>query len=309
MDGIKSFLVLRYSLIENGQGALNAKILTDPKGAVVLSAISDGREFHCNGVTYSFVGFSFVKPSGGNDFPVGRFLLGKTAKLRYAHVGEKIPGDIVEHKADDWVPVITVIDIVEQYIFVQQDWRFGTSSQICRSLQAGLRSPVLDEYNYLLYVEPKLQEGGFWTVINDHSKIYKVDLDLISPNILETNIKARESLAALKLLFGQDGVAIKLYNGNGNLKVPVNPISNYVDYIEEGEGSWSVTTEGVRGGKKTHKSFETAMTVDLEVSASVDAWDDRQLELHAAPPTHDRLDSDARLVADVYSAVGALLRR
>ena len=143
MKGIKPFLVLRYSLIENKQGALVPSPLPKPKGAVVVAALQDdGREFVKNKVRYSFVGFSYAEPTA-DEFPKGRFLVGKTAKHKLTKVGDKVPGDIVAHDADDWVPVITVVDTVDQYIFVQHDWRFGTDEQIANAIQAGLRDPVL----------------------------------------------------------------------------------------------------------------------------------------------------------------------
>ncbi|WP_150776240.1 hypothetical protein [Pseudomonas fluorescens] len=101
MKGIKPFLVLRYSLIENKQGALVPSPLPKPKGAVVVKALQDdGREFVKNKVRYSFVGFSYADPVA-NEFPQGRFLVGKTAKHKLTKVGDKVPGDIVSHDAAD----------------------------------------------------------------------------------------------------------------------------------------------------------------------------------------------------------------
>lgn len=309
MKGIKPFLVLRYSLIENKQGALVPQPLPVPKGAVVVSALQDdGREFVKNKVRYSFVGFSYVEPMG-DEFPRGRFLVGKTAKHKITKVGDKIPGDIVPHDADDWVPVITVVDIVDQYIFVQHDWRFGTEEQIANAIHTGLKDPVLDEFNYSIFIEPKTIKGEFWNVINSHKKIYEIELELISPNILETNIKARDALKAMKELFGQDEVKITLINEYGDLKVPPSPIEDYVDYIEEGEGKWSVTTEDDHHGKKVHKSISAIVKIDLNVPSDDVLINDGQLELETGQPAPGRLDNDARMVADVYSAIGELLRR
>src|SRR3546814_14009838 len=78
-------------------------------------------EFVQNGVSYSFVGFAPAIPSSNFNFPENRFFVGKTAKLRQTHVGEKIPGDIIEYEADDWIPLITIIELHEQYIFIQKE--------------------------------------------------------------------------------------------------------------------------------------------------------------------------------------------
>src|SRR3546814_10051544 len=87
----------------------------------------------------------------------------------------------------------------------------------------------------------------------------------MSPNILETNQKARDALAKLNELFAQDAVSIVLENESGELSVPKNPVEDYVDYIAEGEGRWRVTTEGAHGGKKTHSSLEVVETIELPV--------------------------------------------
>lgn len=309
MKGIKPFLVLRYSLIENKQGALVPKPLPSPKGAVVVSALQDdGREFVKNKVRYSFVGFSYVEPMA-DEFPKGRFLVGKTAKHKITKVGDKIPGDIVPHDADDWVPVITIVDIVDQYVFVQHDWRFGTEEQIANAIHAGLKDAVLDEFNYSIFIEPKTIKGEFWNVVRSHRKVYKVELELISPNILETNVKARDALKAMKELFDQDEVKITLSNEYGDLKIPTAPLEDYVDYIEEGEGKWSVTTEGEHGGKNTHKSISAIVTLDLDVPSDEVVMHEGQLELETGQPAPGRFDNDARMVADVYSAIGKSLRR
>ncbi|MDD1010648.1 hypothetical protein M5G27_24545 [Pseudomonas shahriarae] len=309
MKGIKPFLVLRYSLIENKQGALVPTPLPKPKGAVVVAALQDdGREFVKNKVRYSFVGFSYVEPIA-DEFPKGRFLVGKTAKHKLTKVGDKVPGDIVAHDADDWVPVITVVDTVGQYIFVQHDWRFGSDEQIANAIQAGLRDPVINEFNYSIFIEPKTVRGEFWNVVRSHRKIFEIELELISPNILETNVKARDALRAMKELFGQDEVKISLSNEYGDLKVPASPVEDYIDYVEGGEGKWSVTTEGDHNGRQVHKSISAIVKIDLNVPSEDVVMQEGQLELETGQPAPGRSANDARMVADVYSAIGELLRR
>ncbi|TCT24304.1 hypothetical protein [Thiobaca trueperi] len=263
MEQDRPFVVLRYFLIEEAQQSFNAEPLPAIKGMAILDALMPEREWRRNGVFYSFVGFSAISPNITNTFPPNRFYAGKIAKLRKAHVGEKIPGDIVEHEKDDWIPLTTIIDSQTQTILVQKDWRFGTTDQICAALESGLRGPVLAVYNHRVFVESKPIRGKFWEVINTHSKLYKLELRLISPNILQTNVKARNAILALKELFGQDEFQLKMKNDSGSLEVPENPTSDYIEYIEEGEGSWRVTTEGLRGGKRVHSSEDSAETLDL----------------------------------------------
>jgi hypothetical protein len=303
MEEEKEFYVMRYLMVEESQSSLAAKELPRPKGAAILNSILGDREFKLNGVDYSFVGFSAVEPTGQYNFPSNRFYIGKTAKKRSAHVGEKIPGDILERKEDDWIPLYTVFDIVGQYIFVKKDWRFGRPEQIAMAIQTGLRSIVLADYNHRVFVEGKTKKEAFWNIVNNHNKVYKIDLRLVSPNILNTNLKARDALKALKELFEQDEIDLSLKNDSGSLKVPEDPLTDYVEYISEGEGGWAITTEGKHGGKKKHSSLENTITVDLPVPSYLIIEDEKQLELDTSMPAITRAFTDSRLIAQVYAEI------
>ncbi|WP_237062472.1 hypothetical protein [Microbulbifer zhoushanensis] len=293
------FLVLRYSLVQEAQESIDSSPLPEPKGVAVRVALIGDREFVRNNVRYAFVGFSEVKPTEKTQFRAGRYIVGKVAKLRTAHVGEKIPGDIVEHEADDWIPLVAVFDLQEQFIFVQKDWKFGTESQIGNAIQAGLREPILAKYNHRVFVEPKTKTAEFWSVVKSHSKIYRLEIRLISPNILRTNEKAREALEELKKLYGQDEMTLALENESGKLEVPKEPIADYIDYAAEGEGKWTLVTEGTRGGKKKHTSETAAISVELPVPTEEEIHNEGQLELETGFPAPGRETSDASLIAQV----------
>lgn len=299
MKNTGEFLVLRYSLVEEAQHSLEVSELPAPKGAAISIALNVDREFVRNNVRYAFVGFSEVKPTDLFQFQTGRYMVGKVAKLRTAHVGEKVPGDIIEHKADDWIPLVTVVDLWEQYIFVQRDWKFGTEEQIANAIQTGLRDPVLAQYNHRVFVELKTRKTDFWSVVKSHEKIYRLEIRLISPNILRTNEKARDALTALKELYGQDEISMILENESGSLAIPEEPIADYIDYASEGEGQWVLVTEGDRGGKKKHASGKSAISVELPVPTPEEIYQEGQLELETGLPAPGREASDAGLVAQV----------
>lgn len=308
MKNIGEFLVLRYSLVEEAQRSLEVAELPTPKGAAVTIALSGDREFTRNNVLYAFVGFSEAKSTELIQFEAGRYLVGKIAKLRTAHVGEKVPGDIIAHTTDDWIPLVTVVDLKEQYIFVQRDWRFGTESQIANAIQAGIREPVLAKYNHRVFVEPKTRKAEFWSVVRTHKKIYRLEIKLISPNILRTNEKARETLLELKKLYGQDEMSMVLENESGNLVVPEEPLADYIDYTSEGEGKWLLVTEGEKGGKKKHSSEKAAITVQLPVPTQEEIYREGQLELETGQPAPRREADDASLIAQVITESESLDR-
>ncbi|MAD27651.1 MAG: hypothetical protein CMK75_06460 [Pseudomonadales bacterium] len=308
MKGIGEFLVLRYSLVEEAQKSIHVEKLPTPKGASAKAALAGDSEFLLNGVKYAFVGFSEAKPTELFAFEPGRYWVGKVAKLRTAHVGEKIPGDIVEHSADDWVPLVAVFDFLDQYIFVQRDWRFGTETQIANAIQSGMRDSILAKYNHRVFVEPKTRKAEFWSIVRAHKKIYRLEIKLISPNILRTNEKAREALAELKKLYGQDEMSLVLENDSGSLVIPKNPIADYVDYASEGEGKWSLVTEGEKGGKKKHSSEKAAISVTLPIPTQEEIYNEGQLELETGQPAPGRESGDASLIAQVVLESESLAR-
>ncbi|MCQ8181784.1 hypothetical protein NP603_11750 [Methylomonas sp. SURF-1] len=301
MKNTGNFLVLRYSLVEDAQTSLDVSPLPSTKGAAVLVALHGDREFEHHNVKYAFVGFAEAKPTELYTFQIGRYFVGKVAKLRTAHVGEKVPGDIIEREADDWIPLVAVFDLQEQYIFIQRDWKFGTESQVTNALQAGIREPVLAKYNYRVFIEAKTKTAEFWSVVQSHKRIYRLELKLISPNILRTNEKAREALEELKKLYSQDEISMVLESESGNLVIPQEPIADYVDYAAEGEGKWVLVTEGDRGGKKTHTSEEAAIYVELPIPTEEEIYNEGQLELETGLPAPGRESSDAGLIAQVIA--------
>lgn len=309
MEENKEFLVLRFSLVEEPQRVIAPEPMPFPKGAAILSAIDRDREFVLNGVRYSFVGFTEAQPMDNSPFPPSRFFVGKVAKLKKAHMGKKVPGDILETEEDDWFPVLTIFDVEGQYIFVRKDWRFGTPEQTMRAIQGGLREAVMAKYNHRVFVEGRTRKEYFWKVVSGHRRIYKLELRLISPNILETNLRAREALAALRELFAQDQVDITLNNESGDLRVPEQPVANYLEYIEEGEGAWAVTTEGAHGGKKKHTSSQNVDTVEISVPEERVVEEERQLELETGKPAPGREVTDATMVAQVFSEVAKYRER
>lgn len=299
----KEYLILRYSLVEESQQVLESKPIPAIKGHAILPAIAPEREFKSNGILYSVLGFHELKPSFGYDYPGGRLYIGKLAKLKKQQTGEKVPGDIVEFEHDNWIPITVVLDIDTQHIFVRKDWRFGAPEHIARSLQVAFTEPVLSVYNHRVFIEGKSEASTFWNIVESKRKIYRLDFRLISPNILDTNQKARDALESLKEVFGQDEIDISLKNENGDLKIPEEPISNYLEYIAEGEGSWSVVTEGDRGGKKAHSSNENIDTVNLP-ELEGDVTDDRQLQLdHKEDNKRPENYEEANLGAEVYATI------
>lgn len=265
----KRFYVLRYSLVKNEQDSLLPNPLPKVKGKTIEIALKDGdSEWMDKNVRFSLVGFHNISPQHNLDNY--DFYFGKLARLNHVKIGEKVPRDIVEHKQEDWNSINVIFEMKTQLIFIQKKAKFdnGNVSYICRKLENGLNQVILPYYNYKLFIEPINVKGTFWTEVKRHTKIYELDLKLISPNILETNRKARESLEILQSLYSQEETEIKLKNSQGNLDIPKTPTDNYIDYIEEGEGEWVLEVEE-NGKKKKISNMNLVDTIELPVNESM----------------------------------------
>lgn len=264
-----TFYVFRYSLVEEKQETLIPVKLPAIKGDAIKVAVTDDREWMDKNVKFSFVGFSdSIRRDSKETNKRSSILIGKLARLKKTNVGEKIPGDIVNSVEDDWIPVIVIFDTVEQLIFVQKSSKFGDVKYIAKKLQKGLFDPILLNYNYRVFVEPIPVKGEFWHAVNKYNRIYELNLILISPNILETNKKARSALEALHSLYSQDKTEIKMKSESGNLKIPELPTEDYVEYIEEGEGEWKLKVND-NGVRKIISSASLTETIELPVHKNV----------------------------------------
>ena len=252
------YMTFRYSVIKESQMQMFTKKLPDIKGTIIYTSLqfnNGDREFQRFGVNYSFIGFHYVQPQPHSKFDRNRYLVGKFAKLRRTETGVRVPGNII-HKQDDWVGSTTVVDTLTQHIFIEKNWKLGKADQIEKALNYGVSKPILAEYNCKVFVKGKTDENIFWNIVRESTNIYNLHLKMVSPNILETNKKAREALKDLQDVFQQDEIDVTLKNDSGDLEIPIQPTANYIDYISEGEGSWKITSKGYEGPKRTHSSLD-----------------------------------------------------
>ncbi|WP_129128234.1 hypothetical protein [Geomonas oryzae] len=258
---VKVFYVLRYTLVEEGQARLFAEPLPTPKGYAICGALTNAGAdvfFRYWGVQYSFVGFQHIQ---GNS----RFLLGKFAKLKKVDLGEYEPGDIKSDSHDNWIPLNCLIDCESQHILIEKKVSFADIGSIMSIMSFGLNRIISDKYNCKVFIKGITNKHLFWNIVDESERIYALELKLLSPNLLDANLTARASLAALKMLFTQDTITITLKNDAGNLSVPVQPTNDYIDYISEGEGEWKIVRM-LQGVKRKFYSRDSIKTIDVPPS-------------------------------------------
>ena len=123
---------------------------------------------------------------------------------------------------------------------------------------------------YVCIFEAVTQKRAFWNTIKDAKKIYCLQLTLNSPNFLNSNKKARETVKALQERLNNTTTKLEFKNEEGNLKIEENEINNdYVEYAEEAGGNWVVKFDG-----KQVKSSDKVFSFYKEVTNIKDAAED-----------------------------------
>lgn len=279
MNNIKDFYVLRYSIVDEGPTLLEPRKLPSVKGETILETLLSNNRWEKRGTEFQFIGFSEERIDDDS------FYVGKIAKLKKAQLGVETLEDIVDKETDDWKAVILIVDTKNQFIFARKNSKFGDVAHICNSIQMGINEIVIPEYNHKVFVEPVPTKGRFWEIVNNSDSIYRIELVMISPNIMETNKTARDALENMKNLFNQEKTIIKMENSSGELVIPHEPIDEYVDYIEEGEGKWELLVDDNKTKKKKKYNSDGVpeiLDIDVETmdSKNEEQMDIRQIELY-----------------------------
>lgn len=260
------FLLFRYTLPPPVSRPLFVQPLPTPRGAAVVTAIIDRR--HANKPfpywrrNNAWVGFREV----GEDTGV---YVGRVAKQIVLDKGDLVEGDVLSSSVESWLPLWCVFDTRRQLVAVEKSGDFGSTEHIQKTITAGLRKPILARYGHRVHVEPLTEVESFWKIIGEHEKLYRIELRLISPNLLEANRRASESLKALKQIFGQDEVNIKLENYKGNLKADDKVLQDYLEFAAVGEGRWKVVVRKIaERAKKTFSSLGFIRSIRAEIPDS-----------------------------------------
>jgi hypothetical protein len=209
-----------------------------PKGRAIEVALpmqANPRLFTYRNREFAFVSFSYEQDLFG-----GRFMVGRLAKKKEIGVGQLRDQDIVEITTDDWIPVWLAIDISGQYMAVEMNPRFGGLEHVLQVLQHGLTAPIQHAYRHEILISAVTDARAFWDIVHEANRIFRVSLKFVSPNFLNTPRRARELLQSWKEIYNQTEANIDLKNEEGELRVPEDDLTEPVEYISAGEGSWTL---------------------------------------------------------------------
>lgn len=237
-----AFNILRYSLVPvSNQQDLFTKIPPDKGNAIVpfLREKSQRRDFVYHDIEFALLGIKETEISGDLYF------IGRLAKKSQQAIGELTESnEIKKQKVDDWIAIWVAIEIKHQYIAIESNRDFGDVKHTCKVLQHLFSELVVPIYGHTVLVEPVLEKNAFWNIVESSEKIYAIRLKLISPNIFGANAETRKALDELAGTFNQQEVSVSLSNSKGELKANREKLAGALEYIEDGEGEWSIRARG-----------------------------------------------------------------
>jgi len=117
-----------------------------------------------------------------------------------------------------------------------------------------------------LSFSPITEKGSFWKIINEYKgNIYKVKLEMKSPNIFGASHVATKILEEIKNDVNSDVTTVQVENTTGALNISEEGFGDYEAYIEDGGGKYEITTQK-DGQVKTHSSETHAAVVTIDGS-------------------------------------------
>ena len=189
------------------------------------------------------------------------YYYGKFAKRRKQKLSKKEGHHILDTSLTGYPYSYFVCDTTKNIFCIEiKSSVYKTPESIIGILSAMVTEKIRSE-GYVCIFEAVTQKRAFWNTIKDAKKIYYLQLTLNSPNLLNSNKKAREVVKALQGKFNNTTTKVELKNEEGNLKIEENEVTNnYIEYAEEAGGNWVVKFDG-----KKVKSSDKIFSFQKEV--------------------------------------------
>lgn len=198
---------------------------------------------------------------------------GKLSKRRLTETHSLTPEDVVEQDIEDWPFVEFLCDPYKnQVIVLRLKSDIMADATNAKRVLADIFSKRLEKTGYGATVEPLSVKRAFWSVVEASDKLYSVALSLHSPNLFGADSKANLALKEIQDIFNNDEFYVKIENKDGQLSLPEQNLASYVEYAEQGGGSWRAKVER-EGRIETVSSGQ--LTQEVYVSQKVDDQQER----------------------------------
>lgn len=165
---------------------------------------------------------------------------GKLSKRITLNLSKKTENDFIENPEESWPASNFSINLEKQIFVIELNSEFGMPVHIVINKFEEFVNTKFSVLGFRFSFEPLVEKKEFWSIIENHSELYRVKFLMNSPNLFGANKKANESLKELRELYNNTNAAIILENQGGELRLPQDPIEDYRDYCDAGGGHWEI---------------------------------------------------------------------
>lgn len=253
----KKFVAVRYFMVPLEQSLFYKPMSNDEKRDLFIKAFLKNQNYESSkGARIGIRGI----------YSEGDLYYGKLGKYTKIVMDQDTQTDFEPQEKDGFFTVKFVCDTINQILVMEMNGDFESDlSRICKWLEAIANRTTL-EYEYNVSFRAIVPKGDFWQLVENSAKIFSVDLILESPNLFGGKNNAQQSLKDWQAIYNQNSLSVKLRNKKGNLLIPRDEISSYVDYADQGGGHWIISIlDKITKRKKRVNSAQIAAATFIEI--------------------------------------------
>jgi hypothetical protein len=200
----------------------------------------------------------------------GNIAFGKLCKKRIVELHQKEKDELTEIIEDDWQPLdfICVLDPNKQVLVMRYNSSVIPRITTIAKVLTNFANIQMFNHGYGVSFHPIVSKETFWQFIKSSKGVYRLTLNLESPNLFGANDSATKSLERLREIFNNSAASVSLKNPKGELKVPEERVKTYQEYADKGGGSWEIVVGKSSNRRRTIKSADRAIKITVEADES-----------------------------------------
>lgn len=190
----------------------------------------------------------------------------KLARRKTLQKRELTKNDIIETEIEDYPYVNIFIDLKGQKILVESNTQVFENYDTCSKVIQNIINYNLKEKGVSIKLNYITEEQEFWNYFKDNSKVYRIEFDLVAPNMFNSEDDATNIIKEAEKNVGANKLNITFKNEEGYLNPNKEGIESFIKYIANGGGNWSITTLNNIGKKEIIKSTQKSTKVNVPIS-------------------------------------------
>ncbi|MHC1788380.1 hypothetical protein [Solidesulfovibrio sp.] len=199
----------------------------------------------------------------------GNLYFGKLSKKGSVEKRDITPIDVEDSVVDDWPYVNFVFDVSGsvQLMIVEKNNDIYQDVSALKFKLSKMAKKVMAYSGFSVNFEPIVEKLAFWRIVGEAEGVYSLRFKLESPNMLGATVRARGFLKLVQKRFNNNKLETRFVNSDGKLEIPRNRVEPFVEYADQGGGSWSLLV-GRDGKKKAYTSSQNVVTAQERLDKS-----------------------------------------